>query len=167
MTLTMILALMLALAANLAVAGDDSSVDEKMTGLIGMCAESAADRADRQARESLYDRLGGYDKILELTREIVRLHSVNPDFDVMVRHIDHEHLASQVADFMAAGTGGTQNYDGRSMPEAHSRLRLTNADFLSAGGDVIQAMKNKGYGQEEIDEVVCILVSLKDQVVLK
>ena len=144
-----------------------SSVDEALSGLHSMCAESADARADRHARESLYDRLGGYDNILDLTREFVRLHAINPDFEVMFRHVDHEQLARHVADFMAAGIGGTAEYTGRSLPAAHTHLRLTDADFLSAGGDIIKGMQNKGYGQEEIDEVVCILVSLKDQVVFK
>ena len=68
---------------------------------------------------------------------------------------------------MAAGTGGTQQYRGRDMVASHTHLRLTDADFLSAGGDIVKAMQTQGYGPEEIDEVVCILVSLKDQVVLK
>ena len=85
----------------------------------------------------------------------------------MMKYVDGEHLAKQVADFMAAGTGGTETYQGRNMHGAHAHLDLTTADFLSAGGDVIKAMKNLGYAQEEIDEVVCILVSMKDQVVLK
>ena len=32
---------------------------------------------------------------------------------------------------------------------------------------IVGAMTALGYGQEEIDEVVCILVSLKDQVVFE
>jgi hemoglobin len=138
-----------------------------MTGLQGMCEASADARQARHETKTLYERLGGYDKILTLTREVVRRHSVNPDFEVMFKHIDHEGLARHVADFMAAGIGGTAEYTGRSLPAAHAHLRLTDADFLSAGGDIIGAMKHLGYGQEEIDEVVCILVSLKDQVVFK
>lgn len=163
----LILTLAFLMVANAAVFAQDQAVAEKMAGLQGMCGQSADARAARQAQSPLYDRLGGYDKILDLTREIVRLHEVNPDFEVMFRHVDGEQLARHVADFVAAGTGGTEKYTGRSLPESHSLLRLTDADFLSAGGDIITAMKSKGYGQNEIDEVVCILVSLKDQVVFK
>ena len=53
------------------------------------------------------------------------------------------------------------------MVDAHAHLGFTEADFLSAGGDVIQGMKNQGYGQDEIDEVVCIMVSMKDMVIAK
>ncbi len=163
----LILAVTLLMVANAPVFAQDKAVAEQMAGLQSMCAQSADARAARQADTSLYERLGGYDRILDLTREIVRLHQINPDFEVMFRHVDDEQLARHVADFVAAGTGGTEKYTGRSLPESHSLLRLTDADFLSAGGDIITSMKSMDYGQNEIDEVICILVSLKDQVVFQ
>ena len=159
--------LVLAVCASSVLAGEEASVDEQMTALASMCADSASARADRHARRALYERLGGYDPILELTHEIVRRHQVNPDFEVMFRHIDGDKLARHGADFLAAGTGGTAEYTGRDLPAAHAHLRLTDADFLSAGRDVVGAMQHLGYGQEETDEVLCILVSLKDQVVFE
>lgn len=153
----------------LAIAGDHSeaapSAADQMKGLRGMCEESADARAERQAAKSLYDRLGGYDKILELTHEIVRLHQINPDFRLMMGFVDGDHLAKQVADFMASGTGGTEKYSGRNMTDAHAHMKMTNADFLSAGGDVMKAMSNLGYGENETNEVVCILVSMSEMVI--
>jgi len=159
----------LAIFPILSIAGDhpEPSAEEQMAGLVGMCDASAEARTARQAAESLYDRLGGYDKIHALTTEIIRLHNINPDFRLMMKYVDDEHLADQVADFMAAGTGGTETYKGRNMHDAHAHLEFTTADFLSAGGDIMKAMTNLGYGQNEIDEVICLLVSMKDQVILK
>ena len=68
--------------------------------------------------------------------------------------------------FLGAGTGGPTKYEGPSLADSHRHLALTNADFLAAGGDIVQAMKLLEYGQDEIDEVVCALVSMRDQVVL-
>ncbi len=159
----------LAMFPVLAGAGDHPtpSAQEQMTGLVGMCEASAEARTTRQETKPLYERLGGYEGIHALTDEIVRLHNINPDFRLMMKYVDSEHLAKQVADFMAAGTGGTETYKGRNMHDAHSHLELTTADFLSAGSDVGKAMKNLGYGEEETQEVLCILVSMSDQVILK
>lgn len=159
--------LMALLPPAMADAGDKPTVEDQMAGVQGMCEASADARMARQENKSLYERLGGYDRIHELTLEIVRRHQINPDFEVMFKHIDGDDLAKHVADFMAAGTGGTEKYTGRSLPASHAHLRLTDADFLSAGNDVGAAMKHLGYGQEEIEEVICILVSLKDQVVFE
>ena len=150
-----------------AIAEDAPTTAEHMSALTTMCSESADARTARQVAKPLYERLGGYDRILELTTEIVRLHNINPAFTRFMPDVDAERLAKHVADFVAAGTGGTAEYTGRSMPAAHAHLKLSDADFLAAGGDVITAMKSMDYGQEEIDEFVCILVSFKDQVVFK
>jgi hemoglobin len=150
-----------------AAAKSQPSVAEQVGALETMCADTEQARTQRHSDDPLYNRLGGYDRIHDLTREIVRLHKVNPDIKQMFTYVDGERLAKHVADFMSAGTGGTQTYTGRTMPAAHANLELTDADFVSAGGDIVTAMQSKGYGQNEIEEVVCILVSLKDQVVLK
>jgi len=159
--------LLVMLICGPALADSGPSTAEQMAGLQTMCDESASAREDRQNHESLYSRLGGYDKILTFTNELVRLHLQNPTISPMLKGVDCDLLAKHVADFAAAGIGGTAKYTGRPMVAAHAHLDLTDADFLSAGGDVIKAMQNTGYQQNEIDEFVCILVSLKDQVVFK
>lgn len=153
--------------AGTASADDAPTVAEQINGLQKMCADTADARAQRQAAQPLYERLGGYDKIHEFVREVVRLHFENDALDRIMVGVDGEKLAKNVADFAASGTGGPQTYKGRTMPEAHARLELTDADFLQAGGDIVKAMNTMGYGQNEIDEFVCILVSLKDQVVFQ
>jgi len=140
---------------------------DHMNALQTMCTESATARTERQADKPLYDRLGGYDKILKLTTDIVRRHDVNEPIKHTLKGVDRDLLAKHVADFISAGTGGTAEYTGRTMPAAHAHLELTDDHFLAAGSDVMAAMKSMGYDQNEIDEVVCILVSLKDQVVFK
>lgn len=161
------MALLLAIP-TLAVAGDKpSDVDTHMNALSTMCSESADARASRQAEKSLYERLGGYDKINALMAVLVHNHAINPDFAEMMKTIDHERLILHVTDFVAAGTGGTAKYTGRGLRESHERFEFGDAEFLSAGADVVKSMQVMGYGQNEIDEFVCILVSMKDQVVLK
>jgi hemoglobin len=159
---------MAALTISVAEANDAApTVDEQIAGMQKMCADTADARAQRQAADPLYNRLGGYDRILEFTTEVVRLHHENESIKDMFKYVDSERLAKHVADFTAAGTGGPQQYTGRTMPATHANLKLTDADFLAAGGDIVTAMQSMGYGEDEINEFVCILVSLKDQVVFK
>ena len=159
--------LLVSFSVSVAFADHPATTEDQIKSLTNMCSETASDRTDRQASESLYDRLGGYDRILELTREIVRRHEQNPVIIPMLENVDSENLARHVADFVAAGTGGTTKYTGRSLPASHAHLKLTDADFLSAGGDIVSSMQHLGYGQNEIDEFMCIMLSLKDQVVFK
>jgi hemoglobin len=154
-------------ASGLVTAGESQSVDEQIDGLVRMCADSEEARVQRQAEKPLYYRLGEYDKIRELTTEIVRLHSINPDFERFWGHIDEERLIKNVTDFVSTGTGGPKNYTGRDIPSAHAHLELSQADFLSAGNDVGMAMQNMGYGEAETQEFVCILVSMKELVITR
>jgi hemoglobin len=141
-------------------------VEEHIAKLNQMCGETAEARAARQAETPLYDRLGGYDKISALTTKIIGLHEQNEAIQHLMDGVDGEQLAKHVADFVASGTGGPQKYTGRDMVSAHEHLKLTDADFLSAGGDIVKAMQSFSYGEDEVQEVMCILLSLKDQVVL-
>lgn len=141
--------------------------DEQVAGLEAMCAASADARTARHAEKSLFERLGGQEKIHALTKEIVRLHYKNAPIVHVMEGVDGDALARKVAQFVIAGTGGPGVYDGLSMKDAHAHLKLTNEHFMAAGSDVIQAMKNLGHGEDEINEIVCILVSLRPQVVIE
>jgi hemoglobin len=154
-------------SAGSAGAGENQSVDAQLAGLVTMCAESEGARVARQEAKPLYYRLGEYDKINGLVEEIIRLHSINPDFARFWGRIDEERLIKNVTDFVSTGTGGPKVYEGRDIPSAHAHLELSKADFLSAGNDVGMAMKNKGYGDEETQEFICILVSMKDLVITR
>jgi len=145
----------------------EPTVNEQIQSLESMCAASADARVARQAEEPLYDRLGGAEKIRECVTEIIRLHDINPHVDRFMDDVDQEKLIDGVTQFVVANSGGEGEYTGRSMPDAHKHLELTNADFLSAGGDVMQAMQNMEYGEEEIEDMVCVLVSLRAAVVIE
>lgn len=143
------------------------STADRMAGLQTMCDESTDARAERHAATPLYERLGGYDRILALTTDIVARHQVNEPIKRTMKGVDPALLAKHVADFLAAGTGGDIVYTGRDLPASHAHLNLTTADFLAAGSDIAAAMQAADYGQDEIDEVLCLLVALKDQVVFE
>ena len=142
------------------------SPDQQVAALEASCAASATARTSRQAQTALYQRLGGDEGILAITREVVRLHLQNPPIRHFFEKVDPEAVAKRVAAFMVSGTGGPQVYRGPDLTTSHRAMKLTNRDFVLAGGDVAQAMKNLKFGQEETDEVVCTLVALRPQVVL-
>lgn len=150
----------------LAVRAEAPTADEQVAALEASCAASAAVRASRHAAKPLYQRLGGDEGIHAIVREMVRLHLQNPAIRRHFEGLDPDLVAKRGAEFVISGTGGPKVYQGPDLTTSHRSLRLTNADFVAAGGDVVQAMKNLKHGQDEIDEVVCTLVSLRSQVVL-
>ena len=140
------------------------SPEQQLSQLEGMCQESADARAQRQAEVPLYQRLGGHERLQELAGRLVDNHLKNETISSYFKGVDRDALVEHVVNFLGAGTGGSETYTGRDMPTVHAGMNITEEEFLSTGGDVVAAMHSMEYGQEEIDEVVCILVSLKDQV---
>jgi hemoglobin len=138
---------------------------EEIRAMESGCAATAADRQKRHAEAPLFQRLGGEEKIHAFTHEIVRLHRQNPEIGHYFAKSDPEVAARHAAEFMITGTGGPAVYKGPDLRTSHGRMGITNQDFVVAGKDIVQAMTNLGYGPNEIDEMVCTLVSLRDQVV--
>jgi len=144
------------------------SADEQVQGLEEMCEANAEARTARHAEKTLYERLGKEEGIHRLTDELVRIHLQNDKVKHKFEGLDPDQVADRVADFMISGMGGPAVYKNRpTLPDSHRHMKLTNADFMAAGADMIQAMKNLEYGQNEIDEVVCALVALRPMVVLE
>ena len=165
-TLTTLL-LLAAMAASPAAAAEAPDADAQVADLEKMCEANAAARSERHAAKTLYERLGKEAGINQLTTEIVRLHHENEAIAHIFEGVHDETVARRVADFMVSGMGGPAVYENRpTLPDSHRHMKLTNADFMAAGADVIQAMQNLNYGQDEIDEVVCALVGLRHMVVL-
>lgn len=162
-----LLTFLLLAAPFTAATAKTADADAQVADLELMCEQNAEARAARQSAKTLYERLGKEKGIEALTTELVRLHRANPAISHLFEGTSDEITIRRVADFMISGFGGPVVYENRpTLPDAHRHMKLTNADFMVAGGDMIQAMQNLGYGQDEIDEVVCALVGLRPMVVL-
>ncbi len=143
------------------------SANQQVMDLEKMCEDTSVARTERHTKKTLFERLGKEKGIHRLTKELVRVHLQNEQVAPFLEDLDSDMVANRVAQFMISGMGGPTVYKNRpTLPDSHRHMKLTNGDFMAAGGDMIQAMKNLEYGQNEIDEVVCALVGLRDQVVL-
>jgi hemoglobin len=141
--------------------------DEHVAELEQMCADAGPDMETRQAEATLYDRVGGRDGIQLVVEDTVRRHLENEHIKHMFDGVDIERLEGLVTDFLVVGTGGEGEYHGRSMPDSHARLEMTNADFLAAGGDLKAAMEGAGWGEDEQQELLCAFVGLRGEVVTR
>jgi len=151
--------------AEEAEAAAEPTVEEMVAGMEADCAAAAEAITARQAESSLYERLGGHEAIHGVVTETVRLHRENETIVHVLEGVDDAHLIEQVTDFLAQAAGGDESYEGRDMVMAHAHLGLTNEHFLAAGGDVQTALQTAGVGENEIQEVMCMFVSLRSEVV--
>lgn len=140
-------------------------VDPAVAQLQADCAAATDAIAARQAEASLYDRLGGREAIFAVTTDVIRRHRENETIMHLMEGVDDERLIAQVTDFLSNAAGGDVEYQGMNMADAHAHMAMTDAHFLAAGGDVQAAMAAAGVGEAEIQEVMCMFASLRDDVV--
>jgi hemoglobin len=115
--------------------------------------------------QSLYERLGGGDKIKSIADEIVELHLKNPAIKTRFLKADSENLKRLAAEFIASGTGGPETYTGRDMRSAHEGMNVSAEEYLAVVDDVMLALDKHGVGAAEKSEMLSVLYSLKGEIV--
>ena len=134
---------------------------EQVAEMANACEAALPEIEQRQAEQSLYDRLGGQDGIKTIMIKVVEVHMENPAIKPLFDGVDIEAFLEHSTQFMSAGAGGDVEYTGRDITNVHEHMNLTPELFLEAGADVETAMKDLGIGAEEAQEVMCALVSLR------
>jgi hemoglobin len=118
---------------------------------------------------SLFERLGGRKGIATVVDDIVDLHMKNPL--IKARFLP---LASQperldvikkhTIAFLEAGSGGSAQYGGRSMPDAHRGMNVSEQEFMAAVDDILAALTKNGIDAETQNDVLAIAWSLRSQI---
>jgi hemoglobin len=123
------------------------------------------------AREtpSLYQRLGSSAGITALVDDIVAAHMVNPT--IQARFVpyadDPQRLASikqHLCRFLEAGSGGPARYTGRSMPDAHRGMNISEAEYVAAIDDILAVLRKHAVDEQAQKDVLAIAYSLKGDI---
>lgn len=121
---------------------------------------------------SLYERLGGNEGISRLVDDIVQAHMDNPA--IQKRFLpygeDPDQLSTikgHLVNFLGSGSGGPEDYTGRSMPEAHRGMNVNEAEYVAAVDDILLTLDNHGIDEETKKDVLAIAYSLKGEIVFK
>jgi hemoglobin len=125
--------------------------------------ESVAQKQNADA--SLYDRLGGRPGIEAIVENIWQNHISNPLVNKRYADSDPAKVKRLVAEMCCAGFGGPESYTGKDMIAAHKNMNINDTEFVAVCDDVLKALEQNNVGQREKDEILCILYSLKNEVV--
>lgn len=74
-----------------------------------------------------------------------------------------QHLVEQIC----MATGGPCAYTGKSMPQAHAGMSITNTQFDALVGDLVTAMNRNHVGSTKQSELLAILGPLRSDIVGK
>lgn len=113
---------------------------------------------------TLYERLGGTERIAAIVEESIDRHAVNPVLGPRFRGKDLPRLKQLGTQFFCAGIGGPQRYQGRDLRTVHAGMNISEQEFLATMDDIVAALEAHGVARPEVDEVVAILYALKGDV---
>ena len=115
---------------------------------------------------TLYERLGGESGVRKIVDDVLDKNLSNPEIGHHFQKVDMNRLKQLVFEFFSMGTGGPHQYTGRDMRTAHMNLNITEEDFLKANHDTLLALEENGVGERERNEVISILNSMINDVVI-
>lgn len=123
-------------------------------------------------KPSLYDRLGGVYNIATVVDDLVdrvmidaRLNA-NPRVDEAHHRVSAAGFKYLVTELACEAAGGPQRYSGRSMGDSHRHLMITEAEWQAFMDDVGQTLDKFQVPQPERDELIAIVQSTKEAIVV-
>ncbi|MFK7793996.1 MAG: group 1 truncated hemoglobin [Gammaproteobacteria bacterium] len=118
------------------------------------------------AEKSLYERIGGEKKAREIVSDIWDNHSKNPIVKDRFAKSSPEYVKQRVFEIFAAATGATDvSYGGLDMKAAHTGMNISEMEFNAVVDDVLAACASNGVQQQELNEVLAILWSVRKDIV--
>lgn len=118
------------------------------------------------AKQSLFDRIGGEQKARKIVSDIWDNHSKNPIVKDRFAKSNPEYVKSRVYEIFAAATGAEgATYTGLDMKTAHNGMNISEMEFNAVVDDVLAASKSNGVQQQELNEVLAILSSVRKDIV--
>lgn len=120
-----------------------------------------------ESTPSIYDKLGGEAAINAAVDIFYR--KVLAD-DRIKHFFDSTDMASQHVKqkaFLTMAFGGPNNYTGKDMREAHKQMNLTEEHFNAVAENLVGTLKELDVSEEDIDAVVAVALSVKDDVLNK
>lgn len=127
---------------------------------------STSASASTPAAKSLYDRIGGKDKVKAIVEDIWNNHAKNPIVKDRFAGSDPSYVKKRVFEIFAAATGSTDvEYKGMDMKSAHRGMNINEMEFNAVVDDVLAACAMHKMAQQEQNEVLAILWSVRKDIV--
>ncbi len=119
---------------------------------------------NEQTSASLFDKLGGaaaIDAAVDIFyRKVLADDRVSHFFDTV--DMESQHVKQKA--FLTMAFGGPNSYTGKDMREAHKRMNLTEEHFNAVAENLVATLKDLNVNEDDINEVVNVALSVKDDV---
>ena len=119
-------------------------------------------------QKSLYDRLGGYDGVTAFVEDMLPRLQGDSHLGRFWENRGEDGVAREkqlLIDYLCSSAGGPVYYTGRDMKISHKGMKISESDwsaFLEQAGATMKALQ---VPQQECDDVVAFVLTLKDDIV--
>ncbi len=123
------------------------------------------DSGKMMAQPSLYERLGGKPAITAVVDDFIG--NVAGDTRINKRFADTNipRLKTMLVDQICEASGGPCKYTGRSMRDAHTGMKITDAEFGALVEDLVKSLDKFKVPAKEKNELLGALGSMKGDIV--
>ena len=127
-------------------------------------------KMENAMEKTLYEKLGGAQKIKIIVDDIVDAHLDNSVIRArFMPYLERPEYVGQVkqhmCDLLGMGAGGPEKYSGRDMETTHEGMNISEEEFTASLDDILMVLDNHGIGNRAKNEVLGMLYAMKDEVV--
>ncbi|UUZ81827.1 group 1 truncated hemoglobin [Paenibacillus sp. P26] len=116
---------------------------------------------------SLYEKLGGEAAVQAVVEEFYKRILADDTINSFFTGTDMEKLRGHQVKFISFALDGPNQYSGKSMEKAHAGMNLQPQHFQAVAKHLHGALAQFNVSEEDIDEVLTRVASLKDFVLYK
>ena len=113
----------------------------------------------------LYDRLGGMDGITAVVDKFVANVAADARINAQFANADIPKFKKNLIAQICQETGGPCKYEGKSMKDAHTGMKINDADFDATVEDLVKALDEIGVKEKEKTELLGALGAMKPDIV--
>lgn len=136
--------------------------------ITAMPPQAPAMAQEAPAAKSLYERLGGYDAIAAVTKDLASRLVADPKLGRFWANRGNDGIEREVqliADFLAAKSGGPLYYRGRDMKLSHVGMKIDEQDWSSLMTHLNATLDKFKVPAKERQDVVAFIESTKKDIV--
>ena len=118
-----------------------------------------------QQNKTLYERIGGNEKLSAVVSELVDNISTNPKTSRSFKDVKLTVLKKSITNQFCVISGGDCVYDGETMKNSHADAKITSAEFELTVQALRDALDHQNVGIREKNELLSLLAPMKRDIV--
>ena len=133
--------------------------------VLAVGCSSSMEGGKTMAQPSLYERLGGKSSITAEIDDFIGNVAGDTRINRRFANADIPRLKGRLADQVCEATGGPCKYTGASMRDAHTGMKITDAEFGALVEDLVKSLDKFKVPEKEKGELLGVLGPMKADIV--